>query len=293
MDQNDIKSIVLSLIASGIFQILFWIISAVYNKLKNGFKETSLSFSSTIIAIWFTPIFILLTCLFVYFDKVDILVAALVTSYALAITTWVLAREIIKFRKVGIVGVDVNITKGIDYKKALKLTKRNLKVLGTGADKLTQLEDEFAEAINSASRQNRVQLLLCNPNNNALVEMAVNDGKQQNEYADNVKTSLNRLKTIHQNTEKLEIRFYDAEIQEDMPVFRLMFFNEHYCLCSFNSFGNKDKGTSAPQLHLHCPTNNNGKLLYYRAFENYFNDLWKQSEKNRIYDKDDWTKFGL
>lgn len=293
MDVSSINSVNLSIIANIIYQILFWGVSAIYNKTKNGFSAAPLSISSTFIVTLFTPLFISISWLLYFLTIIDLVVASSVTVYILLVAFFVLSIEIWRFRKVGIVGLDVQISKGVDYKKALKLTKRNLKLLGTGADKLTQQVDEFEEAISSASRQNRAKLLLCNPNNKALQEMAISDKKPPNEYVNNVKTSLGRLKQIHLETEKFEIRFYEAEVSEDMPIFRLMFFNDHYCLCSFNSFGNKDKGKSAPQLHLRCPTNDNGKLLYYRAFENYFDDLWKKSKGNRIFDKVDWDKFGL
>lgn len=293
MNSTNLDSIIISIIASAIFQILYSISSFIYNKIRNGFSKTSLSFSSSFISIWTTPIILVLTWILYWSDKVDIVNASLFSIYILTISFFVLAKEVRKFRKVGIVGVDVNISKGINYKTALNLTKKNLKVLGTGADKLTQLEAEFKEAISTASRQKRAKLLLCHPDSKALEEMAISDQKQPNEYSNNVRTSLSRLKRIHLETEKLEIRFYNAETPEEMPIFRLMFFNEHYCLCSFNSFGNKDKGTSAPQLHLQCPINDNGKFLYYRAFDNYFEDLWKQSADTVIYEKSDWDRLGL
>lgn len=293
MSQADLNSVLLSVLASAIFQFIYSTSSVLYNKFKSGFSQAPLSVSSSFITMWITPAALMLALILFLTKKIDVTNLCFFSIYVLALAFIVLRREVYKFRQVGIVGVDVNISKGIDYQKALKLTKRNLKVLGTGADKLTSLEKEFNEAISAASRQQRAKLLLCHPESKALLEMAVSDGKQPNEYVDNVRTSLSRLKRIHLGTEKLEIRFYKAETPEEMPTFRLMFFNEHYCLCSFNSFGNKDKGTSAPQLHLRCPTDNNGKFLYYRAFENYFEDLWKQSDKYKIFEKEDWDKFGI
>lgn len=282
-----------SIIASVLFQIAYFLLSFLYNKSKSGFLEKSLSFSNATVAVWLTPIVLLLTSLLYLNQKLTNITALSLTIYSLIVSFVVLSHQILKYRKAGIIGLDLNISNGVDYKMALNLTKRSLRVLGTGADKLTINEKEFLKAIDSATRQRPAKLLLCHPESPALAEMAKRDKKQKGEYVNNVIRSLERIKTFQDSNENIEIRFYRAQTPEEMPIFRLMFFNDHYCLCSFNSFGNKDKGTTAPQLHLRCPVNNNGKMLYYRAFDNYFENLWEQNQNSKVSNKTDWQKLGL
>lgn len=287
---NNIENIGLSVFSNFIFQLLIFIsvyVFQIFNSNRGKFILTPLLNLSAII----TPIIIIPASLILYnLDKIKQETLVTTIIYLLSISFIYLSCKIINFRKVGILSLDVNISRGINYKRALNLTKRNLKFLGTGADKLTSCQHEFNEAISSASRQNRAKFLLCHPDSAALLQMAQDDGKDKNEYVNNVKRSLSKLKEIAERTEKIEVRFYKADIPEKMPVFRLMFFNDNHCLCSFNSFGNKDKGTTSPQLHLSRPTNHNGRNLYYSAFDKYFEDLWTQCEDNKVLQKEDWQK---
>lgn len=126
MEENDMNSVLLSILANVIFQLLYVIFSFIYNKSKSGFFQASLCLSNAVVAVWFSPIFIALSWLIYFIGLIDLFVASAVTIYTLFITSIVLAYEVFKYRKVGITGVDVNISKGIDYEKALKTYKTKL-----------------------------------------------------------------------------------------------------------------------------------------------------------------------
>ena len=283
------NSIADSLVAAIIFQLLYALFSVLYLKWKKGFFKHTLTLSSNTVLAWWTPTCILITGVLFYLGKIDSSVFIALTIYSLSVSFFIFSRKLRHFKKAGILGIDLQIQNGIDYKKALKLTKRNLKVLGTGGDKLTSNDSEFLRAIKSATDNSPAQLLLCHPNSEALRLMAKKNHRDELEYVQNVKRSLKRLKRFIDNGANIELRLYKSEIISEMPTFRLMFFNNHFCLCSYNVFGNEDKGQSAPQLHLYCPVNSDGTDSYYKAFEMHYENVWKLNQNNIV----DWDKLDL
>lgn len=183
-----------------------------------------------------------------------------------------------KLKKIGIAGVDREIEKGLNYKDALRLVRSDLMFLGTGGHKLTILKADFERAISSASQSSKVKFLLCHPDSKALEDIANQAKKDVGEYRQNVLASLRIIDGFIQTGRKIEVRFYKANCVDEMPIFRLMFFNHHYCLCSYNIFGEGErKGEKTPQMHLHDHPNANGTNSFYIAFERYFDRLWETS----------------
>ena len=195
---------------------------------------------------------------------------------------FVMYKRVSSFNKSGIIGIDKELVNGLDYKKSLSLVKSNFKFLGTGGAKLTKLP-EFDRAIRSACQSNPVKFLLCHPESKALELIANQASRDVAEYKQNVRASLRIIKRYVDQQMDIQVRFYKADTVNDMPIFRLMFFNSQYCLCSYNIFGNDDqKGEKAPQLHLHAPHNSSGTDSFHIAFSKYFERLWEQSDKFTI-----------
>ena len=92
-----------SIIASVLFQIAYFLLSFLYNKSKSGFLEKSLSFSNATVAVWLTPIVLLLTSLLYLNQKLTNITALSLTIYSLIVSFVVLSHQILKYRKAGII----------------------------------------------------------------------------------------------------------------------------------------------------------------------------------------------
>lgn len=153
------------------------------------------------------------------------------------VLVYVVLMELLSFWRVGFLGADRSIAKGIDYGKALKMCEDSLDFLGIGANKLISREKEFKEAIAKCQRDEKpVRLLLCPPDHEELISIARRAGKPQNEYQETVKKSLRALQKLKlSESRNIEVRFYN-----ELPLFRLMFINDNICLASHYILGEGD-----------------------------------------------------
>jgi hypothetical protein len=193
------------------------------------------------------------------------------TSGIIGFVVW---RELDQFWQMGLVGADHRIEKGLDYKRSLALCSNSLDFLGVGASKLTRESEEFEGAINRCHRPNRpIRFLLCDPDNEELIKMAKQAGRDPNEYQTTVRNSLRTLAVFRLNREKnIEVRFYS-----ELPLFRLMFIDDSLCLASHYVFGEGD-GSQLPQLHVRRTIGyrRDNEALYY-PFKLYFERTWEQA----------------
>lgn len=177
-----------------------------------------------------------------------------------------------KMHKFGIVGIDQEIKKGIDYKKALSLCSNTLKFLGIGAGKLT-IESEFENAIRRCKDTESIRFLLCKPDHRQLEEAAARFGVERQEYRKRVIDSLRRISRLKEKYPNIEVRFY-----EEFQWFRLMFIDDSICLFSYNLMGEGD-GSQLPQLHIATKQGGREVDSFYHVFARYFKDLWDKSEE--------------
>ncbi len=129
-----------------------------------------------------------------------------------------------KFDGVGLVDVDKEIRKGINYSKSLTMCKNTLKFLGTGAYKLTSSE-EFERAIKRCKPDEPIQMLLCKPTDAALQEGAVRYGVEKDDYKNKVIESLRKLSNLKNKYQNIDVRFYSH-----YQMFRLMFIDNSITL---------------------------------------------------------------
>lgn len=177
-----------------------------------------------------------------------------------------------RMHKFGIVGIDQEIRKGIDYKKALSLCRNTLKFLGIGAGKLTR-EGEFENAIRRCKDTESIKFLLCKPEHRQLEEAAARFGVERQEYRKRVIDSLRRISRVKEKCPNIEVRFY-----QEFQWFRLMFIDDSICLFSYNLMGEWD-GSQLPQLHLATRQGEREVDSFYHVFARYFKDLWDNSEE--------------
>lgn len=176
-----------------------------------------------------------------------------------------------KMHKFGIVGIDQEIKKGIDYNKALSLCSNTLKFLGIGAGKLT-IESEFENAIRRCKDTESIRFLLCKPDHRQLEEAAAKFGVERQEYRKRVIDSLRRISRLKEKCPNIEVRFY-----QEFQWFRLMFIDDSICLFSYNLMGEGD-GSQLPQLYLATKQGEREVDSFYHVFSRYFKDLWDNSE---------------
>jgi len=286
MEEQQIQiliSIGVSVLASFIFKIIELLVifaNKTYRKKKGDFFFSFRAIDTHLIL---TGLALTLSLLLVYCQMVSQLSAMTVIFLLATNSLWTMSKRMGKLEKSGIIGIDDEIEKGLDYKSALNLVRSDFMFLGTGGHKLTQCLDEFEGAITSASQNRTVKFLLCHPDSAALVVMAKQAKKDVDQYKYNVMSSLRVINSHIEMGRNIEVRFYKADIVDEMPIFRLMFFNRNYCLCSYNIFGEDERqGEKTPQLHLYDHHNKDGTGSFHIAFYRYFDRLWEQSDKYNI-----------
>jgi len=187
---------------------------------------------------------------------------------------YVLVGELSVLWKLGILGADRAIAKGIDYRKALQMCKDSMDFLGIGASKLVGVREDFRSAVSRCHRDHRpIRLLLCPPDHAELIQIASRAGRPATEYQATVKKSLGELRDLKIGKKmNIEVRFYTK-----LPLFRLMFINDNICLASHYILGEGD-GSQLPQLHIISkPLGNRDIESMYYPLNRYFMNMWDEA----------------
>ena len=181
-------------------------------------------------------------------------------------------RQLYRFWRSGIAGIDRQIRSGIDYSRSLQLARTSLEFLGTGASKLTT-HPEFEEALKRCDSANgNIRFLLSKPDAANLRRAASRAGRAENDYRHTVIASLRRIVEIKNNRQlNIHVRFYDGP----SPL-RLMLINDRLGLLSYNVFGDTP-ADRFPQLHL--TESPYGQRSFYWAFRQYFDFTWAEAEE--------------
>lgn len=186
----------------------------------------------------------------------------------------VLVLELNQFWRVGLVGADAQISKGIDYVSALNMASNSLDFLGIGASKLTEQLRPFEKAVNRCDSLGRpLRFLLSTPENADLEEIARKGGVDRDAYRSRVRESLRVIANLRNDRSKnIEVRFYDK-----IPAFRLMFIDDEICLMSHYVLGKGD-GSQLPQLHIIRKSGSQDVESLYYGFHEYFENIWERSD---------------
>lgn len=188
---------------------------------------------------------------------------------------FVVFTEFEAFWRLGLLGVDRTISGGIDYRKSLNLCTDRLEFLGIGASKLTNEREVFRAAIDRCHRPDRpIRFLLCPPNHEGLIHSARQAGRPDIEYQEKVKSSLRELRDLNKKQAKnIQVRFY-----KNLPLFRLLFVNDTFCLASHYILG-EGEGSQLSQLHVwKKPPGRRDNESFYSPLRRYYEQLWDEAE---------------
>jgi hypothetical protein len=269
--QNNIVNLIVGILGNLIVLGLIWITAKIPSSLSRRDPRRP----SPLLSLLIILLPIINFSLFVYvIVKNQSLLWLIATPVSFSILTFILWSQLNQFWKVGIRGVDQQISKGINYNDALNYIKNELKFLGIGASKLTR-ESGFDQALSRCRADKTVKFLLCNPNDDILVNAAKKYNKPDTEYKNNVINSLRKISELRQNRGlNLEVKFYPIGFE---PIFRLMFIDSSICLFSYNVWGEGD-GSQFPQLHVvNAPQSQRTVDSFYYPLELYFDNLWEKA----------------
>jgi hypothetical protein len=174
--------------------------------------------------------------------------------------------------RVGIIGADYSVQKGINYTEALGMCRDNLRFMGLGASKLVA-EPGFANCLVRCTHETPIQLLLFKPLSSLLVDAARRADHDRDKFKERVLSSLKQIALLKQQRAlNIEVRFYDHA-----PLFRLMFIDDTFCLLSYYVMGEGD-GSQLPQVHLlKRPFMSRSVNSLYFAFEVLYNRDWNEA----------------
>lgn len=185
-----------------------------------------------------------------------------------------------RLRIMGICSADSSIENGFDYKAALNSVNEGFDFIGVGASKLTSQVIPFKNALENASKHQKiVRILLCDPRSDSIEAIERRAGVDIGRFKLNVKQSFTFLENQRGRFPAvLEIRLYNPLDEDHMPPFRMMLINGERCLISQFVIGAQKEGRLLPQLHIHRGAPGNAQPNFYRAYEILFNQWWEHAK---------------
>jgi Ca2+/Na+ antiporter len=202
--------------------------------------------------------------------KVNALVLLVLSFLAFALLIYWLMNDL---TRVGIANAFETTRKGVSAADSLKLVKRDLVFLGIGAKKLTETT-EFDEMLaRCKAAHGQVRFLLSNPENEALEELARQNGRNDLSYRSRVKESIREIFTRATSSGvDFEVRLYDLKQKVSLPRFRLVFIDGQLCVFSQLRWS-EGEGLDNPQLILRS-NGSSAESSLYKGYRDYFDDLW-------------------
>jgi hypothetical protein len=255
-----------------VVNIILAIVTFLYKKMRI-YVEKAHPLLRPIVLALFAVTFVVLNVTFEYYYSNISAIIFLVLSFSIFV--WLAFTEVRSFWRLGILGGDRTIEKGVNYRKALSLCKDSMEFLGIGAGKLIAERDDFLSAIRRCNRNDRpIRFLLCPPDHPRLLEIARQASKPEEEYQETVKKSLRVLRNLRYNESRnIQVKFYSQ-----LPLFRLMFINDSICLASHYILG-EGSGSQLPQLHiLRKPFFRRDIESFYHPLKEYYEELWKDAQ---------------
>lgn len=211
-----------------------------------------------------------IVCGFSVLLKVNALVLLVLTLLAFAFLVYWLLNDL---SRVGIANAFETTRKGVSAADSLKLVKRDLVFLGIGAKKLTETPEFDAMLARCKTANGHVKFLLSSPGNEALEELARQNGRDDLSYRSRVKESIREIFTRATNSGvDFEVRLYDLKQKVSLPRFRLAFIDGRLCVFSQLRWS-EGEGLDNPQLILRG-NGSSAESSLYKGYRDYFDDLW-------------------
>ncbi len=175
--------------------------------------------------------------------------------------------------QVGITNAFETTKQGVSAEDSLKQVKRDLVFLGIGAKKLTDSSEFEVMLRRCKSAGGSVKFLLSSPDNEALEQMARQNGRNDLSYRSRVRESIREIFTRGTASGvSFDVRMYNLKQQISLPQFRLVFIDEKLCIFSQLRW-TEAEGLDNPQLILRANENNAASSLY-QGYRDYFEYLW-------------------
>lgn len=182
---------------------------------------------------------------------------------------------------VGITNAFETTQQGISAADSLKLVKREIDFLGIGAKKLVDSSEFDATIRRCQSSGGRLRFLLSSPDNPALEDMALRNGRHDLAYRSRVKESIREIfNRASMAGVEFEVRLYKLDQEIALPHFRLMFIDNTLCIFS-QLFWSANEGLDNPQLILLRNKNIAGSSLY-QGYRDYFEVLWNLDDNDKV-----------
>jgi hypothetical protein len=171
-----------------------------------------------------------------------------------------------------IVKVDFGANKGISFAQSMDRCKKSFRFLGVGAAKLTVEEDSFrAMAGRCIQNGHQPQLLLCDPASPVIEKLEGIAQVRRKNFSGKVEKSYAAIRAVEDElSTTLDVRQYLAADYDAMPLFRLLFIDDEYCLACGGHYGKADHGVDIPQLLISRAQS----PALYTALDRYFKHAW-------------------
>lgn len=169
----------------------------------------------------------------------------------------------------GIVKIDCGAETGISFSQSMQLCQQSFRFLGVGAAKLTEKDEIFRSMVSRCVKNgnNTPKLLLCDLQSPVISKLEGLASVPNHRFSGKIKKSYSAISSIEKEMgTKLDIKKYYAKDYDHMPLFRLMFIDEKYCLVAGGYYGQDDHGIAIPQLFL----SRNIHPALYGAFDRYY-----------------------
>lgn len=174
---------------------------------------------------------------------------------------------------VGITNAFETTRQGISAENSLKQVKRDFVFLGIGAKKLTDSSEFEVMLRRCKAAGGNVKFLLSSPDNEALEEMARQNGRNDFSYRSRVRESIREIFTRGTASGvNFEVRIYSLKQKISLPQFRLAFIDKKLCIFSQLRW-TEAEGLDNPQLILRANENSAASSLY-QGYSDYFDYLW-------------------
>lgn len=174
-----------------------------------------------------------------------------------------------------IVKIDFGAKNGISFEQSMRACKKSFRFIGVGAAKLTELEDPFRlMAGRCIQNGGSPQLLLCNPASPVIAKLEGIAQATRMRFTGKVERSYAALKALEgELSTTFDVRQYMANDYDDMPLFRLIFIDDEFCLFCGGHYGKSDHGVEIPQLLV---SRINSPALY-SALDRYYKQAWAKA----------------
>lgn len=183
------------------------------------------------------------------------------------------------FASIGFGAAEKSVASGTDYESSLRLCRKSISFLGTGAYKLTNNREFELAVARCMANGGSVRILMSRPDVPPLRRAEKMADVDPGDYSTKVRSTLKRLRALKRDREyPIEVRFHNKDNATRMQEFRMMFVDDERLFLSFNLYGHGD-GSDIPQVVLTRNARANSLKSFFHPFSESFERVWRSSAK--------------